>query len=60
MDKNQGGYNLNKRDRFEMRIHKRIIDLHSSSDVVRQITSISIEPGVQVEVTIEDDKEVED
>lgn len=37
-----------------MRIHKRIIDLYSPSDVVRQITSISIEPGVQVEVTIED------
>jgi len=26
------------------------------SDVVKQITSISIEPGVHVEVTIEDDK----
>jgi len=42
-------------DRFEMRIHKRVIDLYSPSDVVKQITSISIEPGVQVEVTIEDD-----
>eukprot|EP01111_Echinosteliopsis_oligospora_P003242 TRINITY_DN151_c0_g2_i1.p2 TRINITY_DN151_c0_g2~~TRINITY_DN151_c0_g2_i1.p2 ORF type:complete len:117 (+),score=24.13 TRINITY_DN151_c0_g2_i1:101-451(+) len=39
-------------DRFEMRIHKRVIDLHSSSDVVKEITSISIEPGVEVEVTI--------
>lgn len=38
-----------------MRIHKRIIDLYSPSDVVKQITSISIEPGVHVEVTIEDD-----
>lgn len=37
-----------------MRIHKRIIDLYSPSDVVKQITSISIEPGVHVEVTIED------
>eukprot|EP01122_Echinamoeba_exundans_P015802 TRINITY_DN76_c1_g1_i1.p2 TRINITY_DN76_c1_g1~~TRINITY_DN76_c1_g1_i1.p2 ORF type:complete len:128 (-),score=42.45 TRINITY_DN76_c1_g1_i1:289-672(-) len=42
-------------DRFEMRIHKRVIDLFSSNDVVKQITQISIEPGVNVEVTIEDD-----
>ncbi|KAI8067452.1 40S ribosomal protein S20 [Gongronella butleri] len=39
-------------DRFEMRIHKRLIDLHSPSEIVKQITSISIEPGVEVEVTI--------
>ncbi|KAG1680442.1 hypothetical protein FOA52_015535 [Chlamydomonas sp. UWO 241] len=41
-------------DCFEMRIHKRLIDLHSPADVVKQITSISIEPGVEVEVTIND------
>ena len=53
-----------------MRIHKRLIDLHSSSEVVKQIvspslpssfgalansrvqTSISLEPGVEVEVTL--------
>eukprot|EP00727_Mastigamoeba_balamuthi_P004618 m51a1_g14154 putative 40S ribosomal protein S10 (148) ;mRNA; f:42026-42720 len=39
-------------DRYEMRIHKRVIDLESPSDLVKQITSISIEPGVEVEVTI--------
>jgi small subunit ribosomal protein S20e len=39
-------------DRFEMRIHKRVIDLHSAAETVKQITSISIEPGVEVEVTI--------
>jgi len=49
------GEGSNTWDRYEMRIHKRVIDLYSPSDVVRQITSISIEPGVQVEVTIEDD-----
>jgi len=49
------GEGTNTWDRFEMRIHKRIIDLYSPSDVVKQITSISIEPGVHVEVTIEDD-----
>ena len=41
-------------DRFQMRIHKRVIDLHSPSEIVKQITSISIEPGVEVEVTIAD------
>jgi len=39
-------------DRFEMRIHKRLIDLHSPSEIVRQITSINIDPDVEVEVTI--------
>ena len=39
---------------LQMRIHKRVIDLHSPSEIVKQITSISIEPGVEVEVTIAD------
>ncbi|KHJ89644.1 hypothetical protein ANCDUO_10364 [Ancylostoma duodenale] len=34
-----------------MRIHKRLINLHTPADLLRQITSISIEPGVNVEVT---------
>ncbi|XP_043277212.1 40S ribosomal protein S20 [Venturia canescens] len=42
-------------DRFQMRIHKRVIDLYSPSEIVKQITSISIEPGVEVEVTIAND-----
>nr|CAH7720866.1 unnamed protein product [Callosobruchus chinensis] len=37
-----------------MRIHKRVIDLPSPSEIVKQITSINIEPGVEVEVTIAD------
>ena len=41
-------------DRFELRVHKRVIDLYSSPEVVKQITSITIEPGVEVEVTIAD------
>merc|ERR1712099_111281 len=48
------GEGTNTWDCFEMRIHKRLIDLHAPSDVVKQITSISIEPGVEVEVTIAD------
>ncbi len=38
---------------YEMRIHKRLIDLHSPAETVRSITNISIEPGVEVEVTIQ-------
>ncbi|KAK9266966.1 hypothetical protein L1049_017920 [Liquidambar formosana] len=48
------GEGTNTWDRFELRIHKRVIDLHSSPEVVKQITSITIEPGVEVEVTIAD------
>ncbi|XP_015391192.1 40S ribosomal protein S20-like [Panthera tigris] len=42
------------RDRFQMSIHKRLIDLHSPSEIVKRITSISIEPGVEAEVTSAD------
>ncbi|KAK5778058.1 hypothetical protein PVK06_046025 [Gossypium arboreum] len=31
-----------------------VIDLYSTPDVVKQVTSITMEPGVQVEVTIVD------
>lgn len=48
------GEGTNTWDRFELRIYKRVIDLHSPSDVVKQITSINIDPGVEVEVTITD------
>ncbi|KAL2554526.1 40S ribosomal protein S20-2 [Forsythia ovata] len=48
------GEGTNTWDRFELRVHKRVIDLFSSPDVVKQITSITIESGVEVEVTIAD------
>jgi len=48
------GEGTNTWDRFEMRIHKRLIDLHAPSEVVKQITSINIEPGVEVDVTVQD------
>nr|ALR87695.1 ribosomal protein S20 [Cerebratulus lacteus] len=41
-------------DRFQLRIHKRLIDRHGPSEIVKHITSINIEPGVEVEVTIAD------
>ncbi|KAK2198034.1 bifunctional Ribosomal protein S10 domain/Ribosomal protein S10 domain superfamily/Ribosomal protein S10 [Babesia duncani] len=46
------GEGTNTWDRFEARIYKRLISLHSSSEVVRQITSVPLDPGVEVEVTI--------
>eukprot|EP00341_Mesodinium_pulex_P001374 CAMPEP_0116929058 /NCGR_PEP_ID=MMETSP0467-20121206/26348_1 /TAXON_ID=283647 /ORGANISM="Mesodinium pulex, Strain SPMC105" /LENGTH=119 /DNA_ID=CAMNT_0004608941 /DNA_START=48 /DNA_END=407 /DNA_ORIENTATION=- len=48
------GEGTNTYDRFQMRIHKRILDLHSPAEVVREITNINIEAGVDVEVTIAD------
>ncbi|MCE0481593.1 40S ribosomal protein S20 [Datura stramonium] len=46
------GEGTNTWDRFELRVHKRVISLFSSQDVVKQITSITIEPGVEVEVPV--------
>ncbi|KAJ3259416.1 40S ribosomal protein S20 [Terramyces sp. JEL0728] len=40
-------------DAWTMNIHKRLIDLYSPSEIVKQITSIAIEPGVEVEVTVQ-------
>ena len=48
------GEGTNTWDRFEMRIHKRIIDLHCGANLVGQITAIRIAPGVRVEVTVTD------
>jgi small subunit ribosomal protein S20e len=38
-------------DAYEMRIHKRLIDLNAPTEIVKQII-INIEAGVEVEVTI--------
>jgi small subunit ribosomal protein S20e len=46
------GEGTNTWDLFELRIHKRVIDLFSSENIIKQITSIKIEPGVEIEVTI--------
>ena len=39
-------------DKFQMRIHKRVINMRCSSDVLRQITCINIDPAVEIDVTI--------
>ncbi|CDR95294.1 40S ribosomal protein S20, putative [Babesia bigemina] len=46
------GEGTNTWDRFQARVYKRVISLHSSSEVVCQITSFPLDPGVDVEVTI--------
>eukprot|EP00759_Apiculatamorpha_spiralis_P027004 PhF_6_TR29938/c0_g1_i1/m.43872/K02969/RP-S20e, RPS20; small subunit ribosomal protein S20e len=48
------GEGTNTWDRFQMRIHKRIIDLRCAQDVVKQITAINIARGVDVEVFVAD------
>lgn len=44
------GNGTNTFDRFEMRIHKRVLDLVSPPEIVKSITAIMVEPGVDVEV----------
>ncbi|VEL14263.1 unnamed protein product [Protopolystoma xenopodis] len=39
-------------DRYQMRIHKRVIDLLSSDGIAEQLTYINLEPGVNCEVKI--------
>lgn len=51
------GEGTNTWDRFELRIHKRVIDLFSTSEVVKQIAQVKLESDVQIEVTLEDDKQ---
>ena len=46
------GEGTNTWDRFEMRIHKRIIDLFCPSELVKEVTSFKLEPGVDVNVNV--------
>lgn len=39
-------------DRFEMRIHKRVLDLHCPSSAVKEITNFKIAPGVDVNLSV--------
>lgn len=38
--------------RYQLRIHKRILDLKSTSSIVREVTAVPIDPAVTVEVTV--------
>uniref|UniRef100_A0A3B4F825 Small ribosomal subunit protein uS10 domain-containing protein n=1 Tax=Pundamilia nyererei TaxID=303518 RepID=A0A3B4F825_9CICH len=48
------GEGLRSWNLFQIRIHKCLVDRHSPSESVKQNTFISIEPGVEVEVTTAD------
>jgi small subunit ribosomal protein S20e len=39
-------------DRFEMRIHKRVIDIFCPSSVVKEITNFRIDAGVDVNLIV--------
>merc|ERR1711879_337554 len=41
-------------DRYQMRIHKRIIEFECAHSQILQITHIKLEPGVHVELTLPD------
>ncbi|TKC35659.1 hypothetical protein EI555_018867, partial [Monodon monoceros] len=41
-------------DLLQMSIHKQLIDLHSPSEIIKQIIFVSTEPGIKVEVIIAD------
>lgn len=40
--------------RYQLRIHKRVLDLKSTSGIVKEITNINIDPIVTVEITVDD------
>ena len=50
------GEGTNTYERLEMRIYKRIIELVCTNQDVKEITSIKIDPGVEVELTMSQDE----
>ncbi|KAL5111888.1 40S ribosomal protein S20 [Taenia crassiceps] len=40
-------------DRYQMRIHKRILDLYTNSETVQRLTLCDLDPMVRAEVKIE-------
>ena len=48
------GEGTNTYDRFQMRIHKRVIENYTSANLIKQIASIAMEPGVSIDMKVED------
>lgn len=46
------GEGSNTWDRLEMRIHKRIMDIVTTASLAQQVSSVHLEPGVDVELYI--------
>lgn len=40
--------------RYQLRIHKRVLDLKSTTEIVREMTHVAIDPAVTVEITVDD------
>jgi len=51
------GEGTNTFDRYEMRIYKRVIDLVCTTEDIKEITTIKIDPGVEVELTMKSEEE---
>ncbi|KAH7316197.1 hypothetical protein KP509_21G082300 [Ceratopteris richardii] len=41
-------------DKFELHLHKRIVDIQTSFQDIKRITSITIDTGIDIEVTLLD------
>merc|ERR1712167_348520 len=46
------GEGTNTWDRFEMRIHKRVIDIHCPSSIVKEITTFKIDSSIDVALIV--------
>eukprot|EP01028_Stygiella_incarcerata_P003172 TRINITY_DN1606_c0_g2_i2.p2 TRINITY_DN1606_c0_g2~~TRINITY_DN1606_c0_g2_i2.p2 ORF type:complete len:114 (+),score=12.77 TRINITY_DN1606_c0_g2_i2:402-743(+) len=46
------GNGTNTFDRFEMRVHKRVIDMYSTPSVVKEVADVRLPKGVEIEVTL--------
>mmetsp|Transcript_22457 Transcript_22457/g.19952 ORF Transcript_22457/g.19952 Transcript_22457/m.19952 type:complete len:119 (+) Transcript_22457:33-389(+) len=46
------GEGTNTWDRYEMRIHKRVVDIHCPASQVKEITSFKIDAGVDVNLIV--------
>ena len=48
------GNGSNTWDRYEMKIYKRLVDFYAPQEAVKQLTSVNLEAGVDIEVTVLD------
>lgn len=46
------GNGTNTWDTFEMKIYKRVVDFHATKEVMQSISSFTVDPGVDVSITI--------
>jgi small subunit ribosomal protein S20e len=46
------GEGTNTYDRYEMRIHKRVLDIYCPSSMVKEITTFKIDPSVDVNLVV--------